>query len=95
MSYQAIKRHAGNFNACYSVKETYLKDCMPHGSSYAPFGERQNYGVRKKIRGCLELGWKERRMGGTWRIFKAEKLFRRILSWWVCVMIHLPNPLNV
>lgn len=65
-------------------------------SNYMTFWKRQYYGDSKKVSGCQgftparEAGGK----GGARGIFRAVKLFRAILEWWVHVIIHLPTPLR-
>lgn len=34
-------------------------------------------------------------MGGAWRILRAEKPSRGIISRWICVILRLPNLQNV
>ena len=51
MSYQAMKRHGGNLNVYYQVKEANQKRVL-YDSNYTTFWKRQNYGDIKKLSGC-------------------------------------------
>ena len=46
-----MKRHRGNLNAFYQVKEVNLKKHILYESNYMTFLKRQNYGFSKRISG--------------------------------------------
>ena len=51
MSYEVMKRHGGNLNGYYSMKEANLKRLHTYDSNNMTFWKRQNYGGSNKIRG--------------------------------------------
>ena len=48
MGCQATKRHRGNLNAYYYVKNQSEKGYILYDSNYMPFWKRKNYGDSKK-----------------------------------------------
>ena len=54
-----MKRHEGNLNTYYQVKETNLRSYILYDSNYMIFWKRQNHIDSKNISDCQELGEKE------------------------------------
>lgn len=62
-----MKRHDGDLNACYSVREANLKCCILYDFNCITSQKRQNYGdylKKKKRTDCQEKGMKRQRTVG-------------------------------
>ena len=73
MSYQAMKRHGGHWNAITKWKKPIWKAYTLYDCNYTTFWKRQNCGDNKKISDFQGLGEWEEGIKGAQRILRYYK----------------------